>query len=368
MNTMKKSQFTFHSYPYRYIAQCKDNNWIENLEALPTKGAEAEKVLPKEELEELLKLRNATNTLPLVNYTTQYGLGCFEGLKAYPQVDGGIALFRADMNAKRFYRSMDTLRMPPFPEDKFVSAIQDILQKSIALGFYPRYDQAWERDNYISAHTIYIRPFTYSESGFGINLSSEPYVIIVVSEVGSFFDINTAPSLLVSDRSRVTPHGNGSIKCTANYVMSSIDKYEAILKGYTESLFLDIKQRKYVEECSSCNIFFVLSDNSVVTPALNDSILPGVTRDSVITLLKDSGKKIEERNISIEEVFDSAIECFYTGTAVGVHYFGKLTYGETHKVFGDGTMGKITQMVQEKLKRIQYGIAPDLYGWRIPVS
>lgn len=359
---MAKSNFKFNPYPYRFISSFKDDVWHSSMEVLEHRGKEVEATLSEEELNAILKKRNES-LLPLVNYTTQYGLGCFEGLKAYPQGDGSYALFRIDANAQRFYNSMQGLHMPPFPTETFISAITELLQKSIALGYKPLYNPEWEKNNFASATSIYIRPFSYAEGGIGVNCSSHPSVIIVATEVGSYFDIQGIPSIVVSDKIRATPNGTGWIKAASNYVISALAKNDAITRGCTECLFLDSQHRSFVEECSSCNIFFILENGTVVTPHLGDTILPGITRDSVITLLKEKHIPVEERAISIDEVFDSAKECFATGTAVGVNYFGALVHNNKKKIFGDGSMGETTQYLLSTLKKIQYGLIPDSHHW-----
>lgn len=340
-----------------------DGAWSEIVEKLPHKSPDEEREMEPKELNTLLKQRNAGGTLPLVNYTSQYGFGCFEGLKAYPQKNGSLGIFRADANARRFYNSMEGLRMPPFPQDMFVDGVKQVVSLSKDIGFRPHYDEEWEKNNYLTALGVYIRPFTHAEGGFGVNLSHNPKVIIVASEVGNFFNADAKPSILVSNKVRATPNGTGWIKAASNYVISSIAKNEAIEDGYTECMFLDSREHKFVEECSSCNVFFVLNNGTVVTPDLHDTILPGITRDSVITLLKDKHIPIEERSISIEEVFDSAVECFSTGTAVGVSYFASLDFEGKTKIFGNGNMGAISQDLLITLKRIQYGLIPNSHNW-----
>lgn len=361
------ANFNFNSYPYRYIASFENNEWTETMEELPNKGAQAEANMDAEELSKLLSARNAIGQLPLVNYTTQYGLGCFEGLKVYPQKDGSLAFFRIDANAQRFYNSMKGLRMPPFPKEKFIPVVRELVSKSQALGYCPSYDEEWEKSDFVSATGIYVRPFTYSESGIGVNFCEYPTVIMVAADVGAYFDIKGTPSILVSNKIRASPNGTGWIKTAANYTISTLAKNDAIERGFTECLFLDSRHQKFVEEGSSCNIFFVLNNGNVVTPALGDTVLPGITRDSVITLLSDQNIPIVERDISIEEVFDSAVECFTTGTAVGVSFFGELEYNGKKKIFGDKTTGPVTKQMLTTLKHIQHGLIEDKYNWVLPL-
>ena len=367
MSTQAKSSFLFNPYPYRYVAKY-DTSWTYAIEECAYLSEEDETKLSDEERLELYRQRNSADSFPLVNYTTQYGLGCFEGLKAYPQKNGSLAVFRVDANAKRFYNSMEGLLMPPFPQDMFMDGVISLLKNIKNKKLYAPYNPTWEDDNFMSAKSIYIRPFSYAEGGIGIKYSTNPYVFIVATEVGSYFGSSEVPTLLVSKSTRATPYGTGWIKCASNYVISILEKNKAMRKGYTEALFLDSQEHKYVEECSSCNIFFVLENNRIVTPSLKDTILPGITRDSIITILKDKGYTVEERNISIEEVMDDAKECFTTGTAVGVNHFGKLTYNDKEKTFcNDGCIGRVAEELQVSLKRIQYGLDSCAYDWLITI-
>lgn len=365
---MAQASFSFNPYPFRYSAKYKTEGsneaWKETITELSHRGTE-EQNLEAQERQRLIQERNAAGHFPFVNFSTQYGLGCFEGLKAYPQPDGTLALFRPEKNAERFYRSMEALYMPPFNREKFVSASKKILSLSYEKGFSPHFDKTWEATHFSTARTVYLRPFTYPESGLGLNISVNPWVIIYASEVGNYLEIKELPSLVVSDKIRATPNGTGWIKCNSNYVISILAKKEAVLKGFTETLFLD-SERKHVEECSSCNVFFVLKNGTVVTPPLGDTILPGITRESVIILARDMGILVEERKIPIDEVLSDAKECFATGTAVGVEHFGTLTYNEKTVTFGNGRIGETANLLQTTLKKIQYGLKEDTYNWLLP--
>ncbi len=359
---MSQAEFVFNPYPIRYQAKysLETQGWHEEFHTLP--HAENEDALSEKKREALLEERNYAQ-LPLVNYTTQYGLSCFEGLKAYPQAQGGMALFRPNENAKRFYNSMQGIFMPPFPTNMFRDALHRVILNSRELGYTPAFEEAWKESNFATAKGIYVRPFSYSEGGLGVNISTEPWVIIVATEVENYFEIVDCPALLVSKRIRATAHGTGAIKCSANYLTSALAKQEAHNSGYNEALFLDGQEQAYVEECSSCNVFFVLEDDTIITPELGDTILPGITRDSVIRLARDAGYRVEERKVSITEVMENAKECFTTGTAVGVSHFGKLTYKDKSVEFGDGRIGAISQELQKTLKFIQHGLIPDKHNW-----
>jgi len=364
---MAKS-FSLAMYPWAYYAHYEEGGkWNESFVEKPHTTPEEEAKLSPEALQVLLAQRNSFPELPLVNYTTQYGLGVFEGLKAFPQKNGELKLFRPDENAHRMYRSMEGLHMPPFPEKLFLAAVKEVVRRNKSLGYAPSYDPAWEKDNFSSGHSVYIRPFTYSEPGIGLGLSYKPWVVIITTPVGAYFEPGTSKAI-TTDRVRATPKGTGWIKCCSNYVIPILAKKEAEKNGYMEVIFLDAKEGKYVEEGSSCNIFFYLSNGTLVTPDLKDTILPGITRKSAIALAQDMGIKVEERLISIEEVLDSAKECFVTGTAAGVTYIESITHGEKTVVFNKGKPGELTTTLQKTLKGIQYGAIPDKFGWMVPVE
>ena len=167
---------------------------------------------------------------------------------------------------------------------------------------------------------------------------------------------------------RATPGGTGWIKCSANYVTSALAKREAEAAGFMECVFLDAEHHRYVEEGSSCNLFFVLGDGRLVTPELGDTILPGITRRTIIELAREEGIPVEERPVSIDEVLDDAVEAFGTGTAAGVTYFSSLRHDDHEKVFGDGALGPVSRSFLRTLKGVQYGALEDRHGWMVPVT
>jgi branched-chain amino acid aminotransferase len=292
-------------------------------------------------------------------------MGVFEGLKALPQKDGSLSIFRPDKNAARFYNSMKGLYMPPFPCDKFVQACCETVARNAKLGFSLKYKNEWEAESYINAGAVYIRPFTNSEGGIGVGLSKEPWVIIVCTPVSSYF-VPGLKGAVTSDRVRATPHGTGWIKAASNYVISALAKHEAAEQGFMECIFLDSHEHKYVEEGSSCNVFFYLKSGELVTPELGDTILPGITRESVITLAKDKGVKVSERKISIDEALSETKECFVSGTAAGATSIESLTHkGKTVNFVKDGDF---TKDIRDTIKGIQYGALPDTNGWMVKVG
>ncbi|GAB6090193.1 aminotransferase class IV [Spirochaeta dissipatitropha] len=361
--------FSLSMYPYVHISKFQpEKGWSDDLIEKPHLTPQEEAALPEEARAEYYRRRNSFPELPLVNYTTQYGMGCFEGLKAFPQPDGSLKLFRPDKNAERFARSMAGLMMPEFPEDLFVQAMQRISACNAEIGFRPEYRKEWEKTGFVDGHAVYIRPFTYSEPGIGLGLSSAPWVISIATPVGSYFDPDGNAKAVTTDRVRATPGGTGWIKCDANYVIPTLVKKQANRDGYMEAIFLDSREQTYVEEGSSCNIFFRLDDDSLVTPQLEDTILPGINRLSVIELAKAMNVRVEERKISIHEVLERATETFVTGTAAGVSYIESISHLGTTREFGNGKMGVLTTELLYSLKGIQYGAREDRFGWMIPVT
>lgn len=290
--------------------------------------------------------------------------------------------------------------MPGYPAERFLAAVAELVSRNARLGFRPFYDDSWEKDSFLRATSIYLRPFSWSEGGIGLNLSSSPSVIMVATPVGSYFDPDADSTAVTTNMVRATDNGTGWIKCNANYVIPTLAKKQAISDGYMEAIFLDYRENKYIEEGSSCNIFFLLKNGSLVTPALEDRVLNGVNRRSVMQLATDEGVAVEERRISIDEVLDQTEECFVTGTAAGISYIESITHksaqagsdksaqannahssahgssdksshssthGSSDKSrtarFGNGKMGEFTRTMLNTLKGIQYGAVEDRHGW-----
>jgi len=355
--------FSLAIYPWVYTAKSTGNkNWDEKYTLKPHKTPEEEASMNETELEALHASRNSFPELPLVNYTTQYGMGCFEGMKAYPQKDGSLKIFRPDENAARFARSMQGLGMPPFPPDLFVKAGKEVVRKNMELGFYPKYNPEWEKDNFIFGESVYLRPFSYAEPGIGLGISHEPWVVFVSTPVGTYFEPGRTKAR-ISNSIRATRGGTGWIKCDSNYVIPILEKKKAEADGFMEIIFLDAEHREYVEEGSSCNIFFLLKNGTLVTPELGDTILPGITRKSLLTLAEDMGVKTEERKISINEVMSESKECFVTGTAAGLSYIESITKKDKTAEFNNGKVGELSLELQKTLKGIQYGTVEDKFGW-----
>jgi len=357
--------FSLSIYPWVFTAQYDGKgNWLERFDEKPHKTPAEEDALPEAELQSLLARRNSFPELPLVNYTTQYGMGCFEGLKAFPQPDGSLKLFRPDRNGARMQKSMEGLMMPGFPASRFVEATRGVIARNASLGFRPAFDPSWESDLFQNASAVYLRPFTYSEPAIGLGLSSRPWVVVIGTPVSAYFKEGSSAAV-TTDRIRATPKGTGWIKCDANYVIPTLAKKEAETQGYMEAIFLDAKTQKYVEEGSSCNFFVLTKNGTLVTPVLGDTILPGITRESILTIARDLGIPTEERRLEVKEVMAKGVECFVTGTAAGISYLDSLTHQGKVRVFNNRKMGEVTSRLLKTLKSIQHGVIEDKHHWMV---
>ena len=358
--------FKLSIYPWVHSARYNGKIWTEEyLEQKHFTPAE-EEALDEEARQALADERNTFPGMPLINYTTQYGLSCFEGLKAYPQPDGSLKLFRPDRNCARMAASMKGLRMPPVDEELLFKGIFETVRRNEKLGFTPKYDSAWEKDSWQSGAAVYIRPFTYSESGIGVNTSKEPWVITACTTVSAYFTPGKNEAV-TSDRIRATPNGTGWIKTAANYVTSILAKSEAIEEGYMEAIFLDAATGENIEEGSSCNFFALFPGNRLVTPDLHDTILPGITRSSIITLAKERGLEVVETELPVSRVLEEAEECFVTGTAAGVTPIGSLTHKGRKRKFSSMEESSLSMSLLKELKGIQYGATEDKHGWMMKV-
>lgn len=359
--------FSLSMYPISYVAQFNpatgkwDEKWFQ------ADSITFDQLSKMSDAEQAKVYANRNNfDLPLVNYTTQYALGCFEGMKAYPQKDGSLSLFRPNRNAKRFCNSMKGLYAPGFPEDLYIKASIEFLKRNKELGYIPAYNPEWEKDTFASASAVYMRPFMYSEGAIGVGISHAPYVVICATTVSSYFK-GTNTKAVVTDRIRATPKGTGWIKCASNYVVSALAKKEAEEAGFMEVIFLDATERRFIEEGSSCNIFFLLKNGTLVTPNLGDTILPGITRASVLELAKAAGVTVNERKVTIQEVMKKCVECFVTGTAAGITPIESITYNGVETVFNDRCPGELGKKLQAQLKGIQYGTIADTNIWNVKV-
>jgi branched-chain amino acid aminotransferase len=288
-----------------------------------------------------------------------YAQEIFEGLKAYRTKDGGATMFRPIENARRFQQSAERLAMPSLPEELFVEAC-DLLVKT---------DRAWIPDG--DGASLYIRPFMFANEIFlGVKPSSDYLFIVIASSVGSYFKTDApAVSLWVSQEfTRAAPGGTGAAKCGGNYASSLLAQAEATRHGCDQVVFLDAVEQKWVEELGGMNIFFVFDDGSMVTPPLGGTILPGITRSSLLTLAKDKGIKVREDRYSIDQWRTDARsgrlrEAFACGTAAVVTPIGTVRSKDGEFKIGNGGPGTQTEDLKSALVGIQRGHAADKYGW-----
>lgn len=285
----------------------------------------------------------------------QYAQTCFEGMKAYTTVDGSVVVFRPDMNAKRMYETAQRLEMVPYPEDKFIEAIEKVVKAN--LKYVPPYG---------TGASLYIRPYLFGSSPvMGVKPAQEYQFRVFVSPVGPYFKGGAKPiTLKVSDFDRAAPNGTGHVKAGLNYAMSLHAIVSAHNEGYDENLYPDALTRTKVEETGGANFFFVTKDNKVVTPKSN-TILPSITRRSLMYVAKEYlGLEVEEREIYLTELSDFA-ECGLCGTAAVISPVGKIVDHGKEICFPSGMqeMGPVSRKLYETLTGIQYGKikAPD--GW-----
>ena len=292
-----------------------------------------------------------------------YGQEVFEGLKAYRTEDGRILLFRPDRNMARLNSSNERLCIPAIDEAFAVEAIKKLVSV----------DQDWIPT--AEGTSLYIRPFIFAtEAQVGVHPAQELLFAIILSPVGAYYPEGLNPvKIYVEDKYvRAVRGGMGYTKTGGNYAASLKAQDEAEKVGYTQVLWLDGVERKYIEEVGTMNVFFVI-DDEIVTPELQGSILPGVTRMSCIELLKKQGYKVSERRLSIEEVAKAADagklkEAFGSGTAAVISPIGELKWEEKVMTINNGEIGTISQHLYDTLTGIQWGKLPDPYGWTVEVK
>ncbi|KAL6075993.1 Branched-chain-amino-acid aminotransferase [Balamuthia mandrillaris] len=283
-----------------------------------------------------------------------YGQGIFEGIKAFRTVKGRVVVFRPQENAKRFGEGAQRFMMPPVPEKVFMHAIDSIVKGN---------------SDYIPEATkgsLYLRPLLFGSGGdLGVGPSSAYTFTIYASPVGNYFKDGPKKGielLASTDVHRAAPKGSGWVKCIGNYAPCFAPQQKAKKEGFAEVLYLDAKHEKYVEEAGAANVFCVTADGTLYTPSLEGSILPGVTRKSIIQLARDRGYKVEEKRLPIE-VMCNAAEAFCSGTGASITPIGGITYQGKRHAIGDGTIGKITKELYEALLDVQLERAEDKHGW-----
>jgi branched-chain amino acid aminotransferase len=291
-----------------------------------------------------------------------YGQEIFEGMKAYRGPEGGVYMFRPRENIKRMNASAERLCMPPVDEAVFMEALEKLL--AVDRDWIPKSDGS----------SLYIRPtMIATERALGVHPANEYLLFIILSPVGAYYAEGFSPTriFVTEDYIRSAPGGIGYCKAAGNYASSLYASEIAKKMGYTQVLWLDAAERKYVEEVGTSNIFFMI-DDELVTPPLSGTILPGVTRNSVLQLARRWGMKVSERRLSMDEI-TAAIEngrlkeVFASGTAAVVSPVGWIYYRGTEYPIAGGKIGDLTQKLFVEIQDIQYGRKDDPFGWRIKI-
>lgn len=291
-----------------------------------------------------------------------YGQTVFEGMKAYATASNEVLLFRPERNFKRLNQSNDRLCIPSIDETHALIALKELV----------KLDRDWIPT--APGTSLYIRPFIIAtEPYLGVSASKNYQFIIIMSPVGSYYKegLNPVKILVEKQYVRAAVGGTGEAKTGGNYASSLKAARLASEEGYSQTLWLDSKENKYIEEVGSMNIFFKIN-GTVITPALNGSILPGITRDSIIQVLQSQNIPVEERCISIDEVMDAhengtLEEAFGTGTAAVISPIGEFKYGERKIVVNNNEIGLLTQSLYDKLTGIQNGTIEDTFDWTVTI-
>ena len=289
-----------------------------------------------------------------------YGQAVFEGLKAYATVDNGVLLFRPDRNFNRLNQSNERIVIPAIDEELALEALKQLVTL----------DREWVPT--APGTSLYIRPFIIAtEPHLGVHPSNTYKFIIIMSPSGSYYKegINPVKIMVEQHFVRAVAGGTGEAKTAGNYASALKGQEIAHKEGYSQTLWLDGKEHRYIEEVGSMNIFFKIN-GTVITPALNGSILPGITRDSMLHVLKSKNIPVEERRISIDEVVEAyhngtLEEAFGTGTAAVISPVGELKWQDEKIVINNGEIGEISQMLYDTLTGIQNGTLEDAFGWTI---
>jgi len=303
----------------------------------------------------------ALNVHPFAN-SLHYGQLVFEGMKAYKDKFGNALMFRPYENANRLNISAKRLSMPEIDPKSTVKAISKLVE--IEKDWIPN----------IEGMSLYIRPFIMAtEPTLNVVVSDSYQFIIVLSPFGHFYG-GLNPLHIVAETSyiRAAKGGTGFAKCAGNYAGAYMIMNEAKKLGFDQVLWLDAEEHKYIEEVSTMNVFFRIGD-TVITPATSDSILSGITRKSVVEILKDWGMNVEERKLSIEEVAEeykkgNVKEVFCTGTAAVITSIGKITWNNQCMTFNDNKTGELTLKIYDELTGIQLGNRPDTRGWTYKIG
>ncbi|MDJ0783621.1 MAG: branched-chain amino acid aminotransferase [Desulfosarcinaceae bacterium] len=302
-------------------------------------------------------------TMDPATMVLHYGQGVFEGLKAYHTESGAIQLFRPQENFRRLNNSCRMLCIPSFDEADALNALKELLR--IERDWVPKAPET----------SLYIRPTIVAMDPFlGVRASHTYRFFIILSPVGAYYaeGFNPVKILVTKEYVRAVRGGVGEAKTLGNYAASLLAGEKAQKAGYTQVLWLDGVEQRYIEEVGSMNIFFVIGDE-LITPELNGSILPGITRDSVLKLAQSWGMRVSERKVGIDEVIKAhgdglLTEVFGSGTAAVISPVGELKYDETVITIGGGEVGPVSQKLFDAIKAIQYGQGEDTMGWIEPVD
>ena len=292
-----------------------------------------------------------------------YAQEIFEGMKAYRHPDDSIALFRPEKNARRFNASARRMAMPELPEALFIESLHRLLAA----------DGAWVPSG--EGASLYVRPFMFASEAFlGVRPARQYKFLVIASPAGAYFKSgHGAVKIWVSrDYVRAAPGGTGAAKTGGNYAASLVPQAEGIAKGCDQVVFLDAVERQWIEELGGMNLFFVFDDGSVITPPLTGTILPGITRDSLITLLRDEGLTVREEPYSIDQWRADAtsgrlVETMACGTAAVVTPVGTVLDPQGEFTIGSGGTGQLTEKMRDVLTGIQMGRRPDPHGWVVRV-
>ncbi|HEX8305760.1 MAG TPA: branched-chain amino acid aminotransferase [Jatrophihabitans sp.] len=291
-----------------------------------------------------------------------YGQLIFEGLKAYRQPDGSIATFRPDANAARMARSAYRLAMPALPTELFLESVQALVEL----------DQAWVDDG--PEASLYLRPLMIAtEVGLGVRPSNAYSYLLIASPVGPYFASGVKPVTvwLSTEFSRAAPGGTGDAKCAGNYAASMVAQAQAQQQGCDQVVWLDAVEHRYVEEMGGMNLYFVFGSGStarIVTPKLTGTLLPGITRESLLILAEDLGYSSDEAEISTEDwqagcASGELTEVFACGTGAVITPVGQVKSAETEWTIGDGGPGPVSMRLRKALLDLQTGRAPDPHRW-----
>lgn len=288
-----------------------------------------------------------------------YAQEIFEGMKAYRMADGGTALFRPEENANRFQASARRMAMPELPAELFMDSICQLVD--IDRDWFPA----------IEGGSLYLRPFMFASEVFlGVRPAKEYLYLVIASPAGAYFKKgSSAVTIWVSeDYSRAAPGGTGAAKCGGNYAASLVAQSEAIKQDCDQVAFLDAAEHRWIEELGGMNLFFVMDDGRLITPPLTGTILPGITRESIMTLAREEGLIVSEELYSIDQWEGDAKsgalrETFACGTAAVVTPVGTVKSNKGEFSIGSGGPGQLTEKLRSRLVEIQNGVAPDQHGW-----